>query len=440
MPKIKVIELLKSFSLEEMRQMDKFVKSPAFNRHEKVSLLFAYLRKQLQRGTKHISGEKIFKHLFPGEALKMQKVHHVSSYLLKVVEEFLAWKEWRGDEMGFHLSLLQSYRRLQQPTFFYRELGSTLKTHKKSILKNSKYYEQGYKMESLRFAQMRTDSKNKDFRLQELSGAQDTAFIIEKLKIACILLSNQAVTKKTYDMGMVPFVQQYVERSNLLDNPTLAIYYYASKALSNFTDDPSYQELKKLLLKYPQNFNINELYDIHIFAINYCIRKLNNGEQQFMREVFDIYKSGIETNIFLEKGMLAPRTYSNIVMAGLKLGEFAFIQSFIYDYKDKLPEKEREGFFNYNLARFYFEKNDYSRAMPLLLLMEYDDVLLTSQGKILLAQMYFEQKEMDALTSLLQSLSIYIKRKKMIGYHSISYLNFTNLLNKLIHIKNIKSA
>ena len=43
----------------------------------------------------------------------------------------------------------------------------------------------------------------------------------------------------------------------------------------------------------------------------------------------------------------------------MTFGEFKSVQNFIHEYKDKLPQKQREGFFNYNLAHLFYQKKDY---------------------------------------------------------------------------------
>ena len=154
-----------------------------------------------------------------------------------------------------------------------------------------------------------------------------------------------------------------------------------------------------------------------------------------MREVFEIYQSGLASGIFLKKGMLAPRTYSNIVMSGLRLGEYTAVEAFIYDYKDKLPAHQRDGFFNYNLAHLYYEQKNYLEAMPLLLQIDTKDTLHTCTAKKLLAKMYFELDEYESLNSLLQSFNIFIKRKQMLGYHREGYLNFIRFVHGILHLK-----
>ncbi len=86
------------------------------------------------------------------------------------------------------------------------------------------------------------------------------------------------------------------------------------------------------------------------------------------------------------------------------------------------------------LARLHFEKGEYDTAMRLLQQVEYDDILMNLNAKTMLLKMYYEQEELSALESLLESFRIYIQRKKMIGYHSSNYKNILRFTRKLIKI------
>jgi len=412
--------------------LDKFVQSPVHNRHGQVVQLFQYLRKHLHGSEKALNREKVFERLFPGEAFDMQKVHYVSSYLLKVVEEFLAWNEWRQDENNFQIHLLRAYRQHRLEGQF----DSTFEKARQELENGNRHdlphLQQQYQLELEHFNQARTLGGKQDFQLQQLSDTQDIAFVAEKLRTACILLSNQTVMKTTYDTGLLQQVLDFVENHPYREIAIVAVYFYAYRTLVNFEDDDSFRAVKKLLAAHRKSFNLNELHDIYIFAINYCIRRLNSGEQAFMGEAFDIYRMGMETDAFVQNGVMTPRTYSNIIMSGLRLKEFEWVGEFIFQYKNALPEKQREGFFNYNLARLHYEQKNYRAAMPLLLQMEYEDVLLTCLGKILLAKMYFEMDEFESLDSLLASFKTYVNRKKTLGYHRESSLHFIHFTQKLM--------
>ncbi len=440
MHKNKVITVLKSLTADEIRQLDKFVRSPVHNQHEDVVRLFQYVRKYLNGGERALDKERVFGHLFPELAFNMQQIHYLSSYLLKVVEEFLAWKEWKNDEASVGLNLMKSYHSHRLEQLHRTSLSRTISQHENQQIRDSQYYFRVYQLQTQEYLAARTQGRSRDFDLQQLIDAQDVAFIIEKLKNGCNVLSHQALKKTQYNVGLMEAVIDFLAGHPFLELPSVAIYYHAYLALSDFGNEASFGQLKKLLENQQATFPVTDLRDLYLFAINYCIKKLNSGNQNYLREVFEIYLAGLAVDIFIENGELSPWTYSNFVISGIKLREFDQVESFINHYKLSLPEKEREGLFRYNYAFLHYEKKDYQKAMLMLSTTDYGkDLLTTCAAKTLLARMYFEQGEMETLLNLLQSFKVFIGRKELLGYHKDSYGNFINTLLKLINQRAAKT-
>ncbi|MEM1323526.1 MAG: hypothetical protein AAGG75_24890 [Bacteroidota bacterium] len=430
----RLIKVLKALSKSEMRLLGKFVRSPIHNRHKDVTRLFEYIKSAFEDNKKTLNREIVFAHLFPDEAFEMQRVHYVGSYLLRVVEEFLAWQEWQQDTIEKDMYRLRAYRNHKLDRLLVKDIEQSLHRQQKQSLRNSHYHDQQYKLQYAKYNYSRTLGRNREFNLQELSDTLDISFIAKKLKNACILLSHQAVAKHEYDQGLLDEVLQFVEERDLLEIPAVAMHYYSYKALVNVEDEDSFMQLKSLLQRYDQSFTTGELRDLYIVAINYCIRSINTGRKYFLSELFHLYRSGLEVGVFFENGELSHWTYRNIVTAGLNLEEFHWIYNFIHKYKEMLNEQHREGSYCFNLARYYFEQDDYQQAMPLLLQMEHSDLLHNLSAKTLLAKMYFRLEETEALDNLLTSFKRYIQRKKGLGYHRENYLNIIGFIRKLMSL------
>ena len=430
----KIIKILNKLSKDEFKLLDKFISSPVHNRHQDVILLFAYLKKHLLTKKKHLSKEKIFEHLFPNKKFEAQKLHYVNSYLLKVVEEFLAWQEWKEDKVSQQIYLIKSYNKhgLGQPVQKSFEQGVQLQ--EKLPYRNANYYWQKYQLHFGQINHYKTLGRNVNFNLQEFSELIDTSFIVEKLKSSCAMISHQSVTQKNYDMGLLTDVFSYIKQRDLLKNPAIAIYFYAYNALSDYEDMDSFLELKKLLFANEAKFATAELSDIYLAGINFCIKRWNQGDREIMKEIFQLYRAGLNVDVFLDNQIISRWTYNNIIIAGLLRKEYDWVKAFIYDYAERLPEEHREASFSYNLAKYYYEIGDYKQAMSLLQQVEYDDLLHIMGAKIILAKMYYELTEVEALESLIKSAHAFIYRKKVLGYHKEVYLSIFGIFKKLMNI------
>ncbi len=139
--------------------------------------------------------------------------------------------------------------------------------------------------------------------------------------------------------------------------------------------------------------------------------------------------------MLLENGKLSRFAYKNIVYAGLRVNEFDWVEGFIFRYEPHLEEKHRAANRDYNLAKLYFTKKDYGRAMPLLAQVGESDLLLNLDSRIMLLKMYYETGEWDALDALMASFRVLLlRKKKVIGYHHVHYLNTLRYIQKLSRV------
>jgi hypothetical protein len=221
-----------------------------------------------------------------------------------------------------------------------------------------------------------------------------------------------------------------------LNVPIIAAYYHGYYAQLGAVDSNlHFSKLKTLLQGNAQLFPMAEMHDLYLMAINFCIRKINQQEPDYYREIFELYQSGLQHGALLEDGILSRWTYNNITSSGLRLREFDRVWAFIHQYEPLLAPEHRSGALNFNLARYHYEKGEPKEAMQHLLHIEYDDVLQNLTAKTLLAKIYYQLEEMDALENQLDTIIIYVRRKKVLGYHRDNYLEFVKYTRKLLAVK-----
>jgi len=194
-----------------------------------------------------------------------------------------------------------------------------------------------------------------------------------------------------------------------------------------------FNKFKKLIHQHWKLIPPTEIRNIYLYAINYCIKRLNTGDRHFIREAFELSRSGLKNKTLLDDGILSSFTYKNITRLGMALSENDWVEEFLETYKKYLHPRERDNNWRYNLAFFYFQQQKYKQAMQLLLQVEFKDVLYNLDARRILLKSYFELGEFNALESLLDSFSRYIHRQKDIGYHRENYLNMIRFVKKIIH-------
>jgi len=191
-----------------------------------------------------------------------------------------------------------------------------------------------------------------------------------------------------------------------------------------------------LLAEHGKLFPREELNDMYIFARNYCAQKINNGESNYLYEVFDLYRMLLNDQVLLVNGHLSQWDYKNIVAVALRLGKYDWARQFIRDFKDKLRPEERQNAYSYNLANYHYYRKEFEETMLLIRDVEFTDTYYHLDCKVLLLKSYYELGEIQALLSLIDSFYMYLKRNKAISeFQRSSYLNFLRIVRKLLRLK-----
>ncbi len=435
MEKSRLLTIFNTFSKKELRDLRKWLLSPAHNQREDVVQLFEYLVENTDSANpESVHRELIFQTLFPGETFDDARLRQTAHFLLKSIEEFFIYQELRSDEVRSLTALARVYRKRNLDKPFQAAMTAARNAHQNHPYRNERFQRDEFLIQLEEYAFVESKKRTVKMNLQEVVNALDVTYLSDKLRYSCMVLAHQTVYKTDYEIGMLREVLDYVEKSNFFDVPAIAVYYFGYKTNVEKENPEHYQMLKKYILQYEQFFPPSELRDIYLLAINYCINRLNAGKSEFGRETFEMYKKGLENAVLFENNLLSRFTFMNVATLGLQLKEFNWVEKFIVRFKDHLEEKVRDNIVHFSTANLAFEKKDYTTAMQLLTQVEFDDILMNLNSKRMLLKMFYEENELDALESLLESLRNYIQRKKVMGYHKANFTNLIRLTKKLIKV------
>lgn len=430
-----LIAIMRTFSGKEARSLRKWLNSPAHNQREDVVQLFEYLMAGAHlTEEKFLQKERVFSRIFDGEPYDDAKLRQSMHFLLKAIEEFLIYEELRDDEVRSRMALSSVYRKRKLDKAFQKTINSVETLQEKAPYRDEHYLRNEYLLQLEKYTFQEGKKRTAEMNLQEVSDALDTTFLADKLRQSCLMIAHQAVYKTRYNIGLLEEVLQHVKRPELMKHPAIAIYYNGYMAFTHEGNTHYFQSLRQEIQNNLHLFSHSEIRDIFLMAINYCIRKMNAGEAAFVREAFELYRSGIEEGILIENGIISRFTFLNAIRIGLRLGEFDWVESFIPGHQANLLPKFRDTIVHYSNAKLLFEKKNYSAAMQLLVQVDYDDILLTLNAKSMLLKIFYENEDLDPLESLLGSMRSYINRKEVIGYHKTNYQNIIRYTRKLIRI------
>ncbi|MEO1257912.1 MAG: hypothetical protein AAFZ15_03915 [Bacteroidota bacterium] len=433
MKQSKLIEIFNSLTKKEKRDLGKFVRSPYFNQREDVIKLYDYLNRY-STDNESLNKESAFHFIYPTAVYSEKQIRYVMSFLFQAVRAFLAIDELEKDPIHFQSLVARSLRKRNTDRAFQMEWKVAKNQLDKQKTRNQDYHYKKYFLKYQQFLASKNQSRSAIPGLQGLSDELTHFFIADTLRQSCLALSYQTITQVDFRQNMLPYVIEYVEQNDFSNIPAVLIYFYGYKLLSGEEPLKNFKTLSNHIVKDGHCFPSNELKDIYLLALNFCIRKVNEGITSFKREAFELYKKGLEQEVFIENNQLSRFTYKNIVAIALGLGEFNWVENFIESFTPFLKKKYRHSAYCFNLALYHFKKEEYGKAMELLQQVGTDDVLNNLNARRMLLRIYYDLDEMDALESLLGSFQTYIYRKKELGYHRDLYLNLIRFTRKLLQL------
>ncbi|MBK8562766.1 MAG: hypothetical protein IPN76_05335 [Saprospiraceae bacterium] len=435
----RLLELLRTFSPTELTAFGKYLRSPYHNLREDVTLLFDYFfEKKESKKASVFEKENVFKAIFPSEIFEEKRLSYTISFLHQLAQNFLVINELETEnDAAFQLRLAKSLRQRGLEQHYETTLKKAEDALEAQPHRHLDYHHLSHLLHLERYESGARERRTASRHFQELADAADLFFIANKLRQSCTVLMHKAVSEANLRLELLDEVLAQVERQNLTQVPAVGVWYFGYRALSEAEPRAWFGQLREAMRMYVGQFPKAELREVSTLAVNCCIRQINTrreaGEQAFwLGQVFEIYKEGLDNQVFIENGALSRFTYNNIANAGLGLKAFDWVEGFLAQYKDLLEPRHRETAYLFNLASLHFRKPDYDRALELLTKAEFDDVLHNLDARRMLLRIYFDLGEVAALDSLLDSFAIFLRRRRDVGYLRQHYLNLIRFTRKLL--------
>jgi len=434
--------ILHIFSLteSEISSFQLWLESPFFNQRKELEQLFHWIIKfRNSDNHKAMTKQAAFSAIFKHQEYDDQKLRHIMSYLLQQLRQFLIWQTLQAKPIQQQTYLLENLGQRGLEKAYEKQWRKTERAIEQQAFRNQDYHFQLYQIQLENYTFQKRYSREKKMPLQEISTTFTVYSISNLLKWHCNILTHKSVTQENYDSVYLDNVLAFLNGGYYNDIPAVQVYYQAYQALIT-RNETYYQALKTIILDVFEQFPIHEIRDLVLLAINFCIKKLNSGEGEFLREVFQWYKTGLDNSIFIINGELSRFTYNNVVLAGLKLEDFNWTKSFIETYKPYINPKQQHDTYYFNLALWHQFQQQYEAVQTLLLKVTFQDVLHALHAKRILLKIYFETDSIKALESLLESIKIYLYRHKKLGYHKDNYLKLIRYTQKLIRLNRYDAA
>lgn len=458
----KIIEILSTFSKDEIKRFREYLNSPFFNKSAKLIKLFEVLIEFYPEfDSKNFTEEKIFKKVNPGLNFNISTFRNLLFDLANAAEDFLTVINIMGRDIE-----KADYLRDE---LFQRNLSKQLESViKKSqvMLNEVKNFDSGYYLNNFKLT---TDILNFNLVFKPRSGIEYLDNVIYNFtengksisqffaKEICRIYDNLNTQNTAYDinsennfvfglfktMDFEKILKYIAENSGSREVAVVFNLYLANYvAFSKMDNIQYYYDYKDLLLKEIKNLEIDYIRTHTINLHRYCVikSKLNNSDEAeiFKKERFDIYNLILENKFYkTDVAQYIPaELYRPALKLGLELKKYTWAFNFIKKFKSELPPERRDNFYNFSCAEYYFCRGKYAEAMKSFHKVKFDHFMFKVDMKNMMLKTYYELGLFDNALSLIDSYKHFLANDKTLSaIEKRINKNFINAVQKMIQYK-----
>lgn len=446
-----LVEILEALDEGEQKGLLLFLSQTPKARKECILIveyLLAHINKQAWEGIQKIN---VYKQVFPNKPWVENKLAKLTGEALSLVRKFVAINTAQT-----HMSELQQLHYLQM---FYQErkLDNKFWATRQKINESAGHL----KWQTPSDFHLRFQSENQalilnsiynkrkdDLNLINAIKALDEYYLIERQYLICHLLNQSLVAPinlTTFESFLTSYIK--IEESKwFFEQPLGQIFLkvtpllsksitYSARELMDFIAFLREQESKI----HPDFINLFEL-----IASNYCIRKLNEGENVYLKILFENHQYRVKTGrIYIEGGMISPSEFLNIITLALRLQEFDWAKNFIETHKKKvLGVMPSQQYYEFALANCLFYTKDYQETCRILMTSDFADIQCIITGRILeikaLAEQFYRENADHRVGEYLEdrveaAILFFFRHKDLEASKKKMGKRFADTMKRIIH-------
>lgn len=420
----------------ELNRFSKYMRSPLYNDDDKLVRLTEAVLPIAKKKLLHEADEQqLWKAVHGKTKYNRAKYNRLLSDTVKKLEHFLVidkFNQQRNVQAAYQLAIMNE-RKLDKHV--PEQLALAFRKHKENKLHDALYYHTVFLLQQQRNLHLENkDQRSIEKNLQDVADSLDVYYFYQKLKYTAAMLHYKNFLSVEAETPLLQDVMKVLNDAKYRE-PGIQIYRRIILSFTDAENEIHYAELKKLITDSISLFPVEEQKAMFVFAMNYCINRINYGKAEYLAEVFDLYKYALNNDLLLEDGCLSQWDYKNITTVALRLKDYKWADKFLHDYKTILPKADRTNAYTFNMARYYFAVQKYERVLQLLQDVKYNDIFYQLDSKTTLLKTYYELGEWQPLYSLKDSFRVMLRRKKLISQQQQeNYMNLLKLSMKLFRI------
>lgn len=421
MLKSKLIRLFISLSKKECNEFGRYLKTPYFNRNDKLVKLYNYLKIHTSKPNNgKLSKEKTFEKLFSRQKYDSKKIQEVMTDMSLALQNYLVLKESKNNKLDWAYLLLQVFKSKNLNDDYLELLDKMQKGIDLSEHRDMYYFFHKQRLHHCRFNNPKIDRFNKEGEcIEDVMHNLDLCYAMAKLKYSCelllrALLLNQSIQKQ--DILLLEQVRNLIQERFIAENGLFKIYYLILQFVEEITSKQpkwsTYHTLRETVEQHISLASQEERYSILTYLID-STGLAAYYDSTFLVECKVWYRFGLEHDMLFEEGNLGHAHFINMVILGSELGEPDWIKKLKEQYLDFIPTEFREVSLSIADAFLFFTQERYKDTIELLEAIRFKNIIYKLQHRALYIRSLYELGEWKEVDRLCDNFRVFLHRSKI---------------------------
>ena len=368
----KLLELYRVLTKPERRAFKKWLHSPMHNEHLGVQQLFHFLETRHRWSATTLQRDRIWQALYPEQPYDDAHLRYLLFLSLEVLTDFVRYQTALEQPLGWQNQAIRYFAKRKLPKLARKEIKKAERLAQDHYPSAAFHFHQ-FELEQWQFELEGTQNRTRSTNINAIAQHAALFFMQTTLHYACIASSQHTFKKTAYNLPMLEAVLTEIQTQydQYRAQPLLLFYYHAYYTLKGEAEH--YSQLLQFRTEARDWMAYKERRDLMLIGTNYCIHQINVGDLEYVSAAWEWYLMGWEENLLLDDGVLSLFSYTNIVAIGIKVGKLRWVERFIEEYSNYLPDEHQLHYQSYNSAKLCFARGDLEAAMQHLTQYEYTD-------------------------------------------------------------------
>lgn len=431
----KLLKTLGTFTREELGRFRDYILSSYLNNKGPLVEFLDVLLPMINAGKAPGAGQ-MFKLLVKSAKLSTASYRSLFADLSRLVNTFIQNERYKDKPEQAVSDLLTAVNAKRLNKLFDINMSLAKKLRSNVSNKSAEFYLRTFAIDTEADFSKALSKANKDKESpEEVMDRLDEFYMTNKLRYCCAAKHFRHRTKKDHDV-LITEILGLIAGGHYDHIASVQVYAAIYRMLNDEDDETQFAQVKELLKLHQRELSDVILRDAYVFAINYCVQKVNKGKVNYLRDVYDLYKIALDKKFLYDENELSPWDYSSIMALGVQLRDFKWSEKLIEVYKERVPTAGKKmNVVTFNMAKMYFFGGRYKDVLQLLSGVKSDELMYVLGANALLIKTYYEMENKDELHRHLANFKINLKRRKTIDeVERKSYLQFIDFTTQLSQI------